>query len=158
MTPAIREAGAADAAAILECLAEAFAPFRSSYTAGALLDTVLTPETLKHRMKAMTVFVAVIDGKGIVGTAACGVVGDGEGHLRGMAVKERWQGAGVAARLLERTEAELLSKGCLRITLDTTAPLERAMVFYEKHGYRRSGAIRDFFGMKLFEYVKTFET
>lgn len=30
------------------------------------------------------------------------------------------------------------------------------MTFYEKHGYRRSGTIRDFFGMPLFEYVKTF--
>lgn len=156
MTTAIRRAGPADAAAILECLAEAFAPYRSSYTAEAFLDTVLTPRTLNQRMKSMTVFVAVIDGKEIAGTAACGMAGGEEGHLRGMAVRERWQGAGIAARLLAQTEAELLARGCRRITLDTTAPLERAMTFYEKHGYRRSGTIRDFFGMPLFEYVKTF--
>ena len=155
MTVAVREAGAADAAAILECLVEAFARYRSSYTVEAFLDTVLTPETLKQRMKFMTVFVAAIDGKEIVGTAACGVVGGEEGHLRGMAVRERWQGAGIAAQLLARTEAELRAKGCRRITLDTTAPLERAMTFYVKHGYRPSGTIRDFFGMPLFEYVKT---
>jgi len=33
--------------------------------------------------------------------------------------------------------------------------LERAMRFYEKHGYRRSSKVSDFFGMPLFEYVKT---
>jgi hypothetical protein len=28
------------------------------------------------------------------------------------------------------------------------------MIFYEKHGYRRSDVTRDFFGMPLLEYVK----
>jgi len=28
------------------------------------------------------------------------------------------------------------------------------MRFYERHGYRRSGKIGDFFGMALIEYVK----
>jgi hypothetical protein len=38
--------------------------------------------------------------------------------------------------------------------LDTTEPLQRAMGFYEKHGYRRSGKVSDFFGMPLVEYQK----
>jgi len=29
------------------------------------------------------------------------------------------------------------------------------MRFYEKHGYRRSGKTRDFFGMPLIEHQKT---
>ena len=37
----------------------------------------------------------------------------------------------------------------------TTEPLERAMRFYEKHGYRRSGRVTDFFGMTLHEWVKS---
>jgi hypothetical protein len=28
------------------------------------------------------------------------------------------------------------------------------MRFYEKHGYRRSGKVTDFFGMDLYEFVK----
>jgi ribosomal protein S18 acetylase RimI-like enzyme len=56
--------------------------------------------------------------------------------------------------LLQHAEAELARRGCARITLDTTEPLRRAMVFYEKHGYRRSDVTRDFFGMPLLEYVK----
>ena len=44
--------------------------------------------------------------------------------------------------------------GCQRIALDTTQPLERAMRFYEKNGYQRSGKVSDLFGMPLVEYVK----
>jgi GNAT superfamily N-acetyltransferase len=65
-----------------------------------------------------------------------------------------WQGRGVAEALLESAEAELIGRKCNRITLDTTEPLERAMRFYERHGYRRSGKVSDFFGMRLHEYAK----
>jgi hypothetical protein len=44
--------------------------------------------------------------------------------------------------------------GCSFATLDTTAPLARAIRFYERNGYVRSGVIADFFGMALFEYRK----
>jgi GNAT superfamily N-acetyltransferase len=71
-----------------------------------------------------------------------------------MAVQPEWQGSGVAAKLLAAIEAHLHSCGCDRITLDTTSPLEPAMKFYEKNGYRRSGNVVDFFGMSLIEYVK----
>lgn len=77
-----------------------------------------------------------------------------EGHLRGMAVLPEWQGGGVAEALLRAAEAELVSRNCACITLDTTEPLQRATRFYEKHGYRRSGRVSDFFGMRLHEYVK----
>jgi GNAT superfamily N-acetyltransferase len=160
----VRKAALGDSAQILDCLDEAFAPFRSAYTPEAFLDTVLTPATLELRLKTMTVFVAVgcarddgarDDRSGdVVGTVGCDLTLSGEGHLRGMAVRLDWQGAGVAAELLQRAEAELARQGCKRITLDTTEPLQRAMLFYEKHGYRRSGVTRDFFGMPLLEYVK----
>ena len=149
----IRNANAEDGSAILNCLAAAFEPYRSRYTAGAWLDTVLTPETLQHRMLSMDILVAVSPQEGIVGTIALSETA-GEGHLRGMAVMPAWQGRGVAAALLLAAEAELLLRGCNRITLDTTDPLQRAMRFYETHGYRRSGRITDFFAMRLHEYVK----
>lgn len=157
----IREARETDAPAILACLAEAFAPYRTRYIPEAFLDTVLTTQTIKHRMKHMTVFVAASEsraagalGISIVGTVACNVAGPEEGHLRGMAVLPSCQGAGVAQQLLARAEAELRAKNCLRITLDTTEPLARAMRFYERNGYRPSGQVTDFFGMPLFQYEK----
>jgi ribosomal protein S18 acetylase RimI-like enzyme len=70
----------------------------------------------------------------------------------------RWRrsgrGRGIARALLHAAEDELRSLGCSRVTLDTTAPLRRAISFYEGHGYRMSGRSGDFFGMPLHEYAK----
>ena len=141
--------------AVLNCLAEAFAPYRDNYTAEAFLDTVLSAETINHRMKSMRIFVAEDPTSGvIVGTVACNLVSSEEGHLRGMAVLSSFQGAGIAQQLLERAEAELVAQKCTRITLDTTEPLQRAIGFYRKNGFRPSGRVTDFFGMPLYEYVK----
>jgi putative acetyltransferase len=71
-----------------------------------------------------------------------------------MAVLPEWQGSGVARALLHAAETELRKNQCERVTLDTTEPLQRAVRFYEKHGFRPSGRVSDFFGMPLYEYVK----
>jgi len=156
-TPAskIQPAVEADGHAVLACLAQAFAPYRQCYSAEAFLNTTLCLETLKYRMKNMLVLVAVNQSDGlIVGTVAYNVVNPEEGHLRGMAVLSDWQGAGIAWQLLQHAEAELRLRQCSRVTLDTTAPLKRAIQFYERNGYRLSGKITDFYGMPLFEYEK----
>ena len=150
----VRRACAADAPAILECLRAAFEPYHSSYTRDAFHDTVLTPETLGERLGAMSVLVAVDPAGNIVGTIACALIDANEGHLRAMAVLPAWQGQGIAPQLLQAAEEELAARGCVRITLDTTEPLLRAVRFYEKHGYRRTGRTTDFFGMPLHEYAK----
>jgi GNAT superfamily N-acetyltransferase len=100
----------------------------------------------------MLLFVAVCDAK-IVGTIGC-VANGSEGHLRGMAVLPDWQGTGVALVLLQSAEAELKKNACGCVTLDTTAPLIRAVRFYAKNGYSVSGRVTDFFGMPLYEYRK----
>jgi N-acetylglutamate synthase-like GNAT family acetyltransferase len=152
---AIRDATHTDCDGILECLGLAFAPYRESYTPEAFLDTVLTPETFRHRLSEMAVFVATGTSGEIVGTIACKVLEGGEGHLRGMAVHPEWQGSGVSTCLLERAEDELRKAGCRTVTLDTTEPLNRASRFYERNGFQRTGKIGRFFGMPLFEYSKS---
>ena len=151
----IRRATPADAPGILACLRVAFASYQSSYTAPAYEDTVLTGETLAQRFQFMSILVAVSGSGGIIGTVGCNAVGNGVGHLRGMAVLKDWQGGGVAQQLLTSVEAELRALGCERVTLDTTAPLQRAIRFYERNGYRATGHVSDFFGMPLFEYAKS---
>jgi GNAT superfamily N-acetyltransferase len=148
----IHPAGREDTAAILKCLAAAFAPYRTQYTQAAFADTVLSDETVHLRLQQMQVLVATVV-EAVVGTIS-GMSSAEEGHLRGMAVLPEWHGRGVAAKLLAAIENHLRSLGCERITLDTTLPLEPAMRFYEKNGYHRSGNISDFFGMPLIEYVK----
>jgi ribosomal protein S18 acetylase RimI-like enzyme len=151
----IRQATIADADGILECLRAAFEPFRDAYTDAAYRDTVLTEPALRDRLVEMTVLVALNRSARLIGTIAYKASGDSEGHLRGMAVLPECQGFGVADQLLERAEAEMIQRDCSRITLDTTEPLEGAMRFYERHGYRRSGRTQDFFGMTLIEYLKS---
>jgi GNAT superfamily N-acetyltransferase len=149
----VRRAQAGDAPAILRCLATAFEPFRAQYTPEGFRDTTLTKETVQDRLRTMTLFVAVDSAGEVVGTVG-GSVHSVAGHIRGMAVLPEWQGTGVAALLLRTIEDALRAQGCRRVTLDTTAPLERAIGFYERQGYRASGKVGDFFGMPLYEYVK----
>lgn len=131
-----------------------FAMYQDAYTPAAYQDTVLTRDTIDQRLVEMSVFVAATEAGEIVGTIGCKVAGNGEGHLRGMAVRPSWQGSGLSEQLLGRAESELRGLKCSRVSLDTTAPLNRAVRFYEKNGFRFSGKVGDFFGMPLFEYVK----
>jgi ribosomal protein S18 acetylase RimI-like enzyme len=149
----IRKATVADSEGILKCLHSAFEPFKTSYTSGAYSDTVLDPATLHQRLQEMNIFVAVSETQ-IVGTISCQMVNGEEGHLRGMAVLPSWQGRGIAQQLLERAQSELRGADCKRITLDTTEPLKRAVRFYERNGFIKTGRVTDFFGMPLFEYEK----
>jgi len=148
----IRPAGQDDAGAILKCLAAAFDPYRAEYSPAAFADTVLDEATVHVRFLQMHVLVATASGN-VVGTIS-GVCHGGEGHLRGMAVLPEWRRLGVAAKLLAAIESYLRARGCNRITLDTTLPLQAAMKFYEKNGYRRAANVADFFGMPLLQYVK----
>jgi GNAT superfamily N-acetyltransferase len=152
----IRKAGDQDAGAVLQCLHVAFAPYENHYTPEGFADTTLTKDTVHQRIAAMTVFVAEEEQAGVIGTIACNAVAGSadEGHIRGMAVLPAWQGHGIADALLAAVEAELRDLKCSRITLDTTAPLQRAIRFYERNGFRASGNVGEFFGMPLYEYVK----
>jgi GNAT superfamily N-acetyltransferase len=151
----VRRATLEDTPAILVCLRSAFAPFECNYTPPAYADTILNHDTLVERFTAMSIFVAQDESGIIIGTIGCGLEGQGVGHLRGMAVSPDCQGKGVAEKLLNRAEAELRGLGCVRVTLDTTAPLKRAVRFYQRHGYLRTGRVSDFFSMPLFEYAKS---
>jgi GNAT superfamily N-acetyltransferase len=150
----VRQASPTDAQGILDCLRLAFEPYREQYTPKGFDDTILSAETIGKRLTEMTVFVAVNQAGEIIGTVGCQVTHADEGHIRGMAVRPDHVGSGVAQRLLETVELELRRRGCSRISLDTTEPLARAMRFYERNGFRRTGVVRDFFGMPLLEYVK----
>lgn len=150
----IRQAAQDDLAAVRRCLAVAFEAYRETYTPEAFRDTVLTVDGAERRFREMIILVAEDDAAQIVGTIAHQVLASGEGHVRGMAVDPRFQGTGVADRLLSAAETDLRQLGCSRVTLDTTRPLERAVRFYVRQGYQPTGVVREFFGMPLVEYAK----
>jgi len=149
----IREAGLNDAEAVSACLRAAFESYRAAYTPGAFADTVPTPSEIAVRFETMKIFVAVGTSTEVLGTISCSTH-DSEGHLRGMAVLPEFHGLAIAAQLIATAEAELKTHGCTRVTLDTTAPLRRAIRFYERQGYSRSGRLSDYFGMELIEFAK----
>lgn len=151
-------ATAADTAAVLETLRAAFEPYRSSYTPQAYEDTTLTAAAFIARLTFMSVLLAVSDRDQVAGTLSFQVISPKEGHLRGMAVLPGWQGTAAANKLLSYAEHELRRVGCDRVSLNTTAPLQRAIRFYEKHGYRPTARVTDFFGMPLYEYEKFLST
>lgn len=150
----IRKARLEDAGEILECLAQAFARYRGSYTPAAFADTVLAQGTLRQRFQEMTVLVAVDRSGAVLGTIAYKVAESGHGHVRGMAVRPAWQGSGVAKSLLDRAESDLRKLRCHIMTLSTTKPLQRAIRFYESNGFRATGEVSLFFGMDLLSYRK----
>jgi ribosomal protein S18 acetylase RimI-like enzyme len=150
----IRKARREDAPGILQCLERAFAPYRESYTAAAFAETVLNKETLRRRFQEMTVLVGVGEESHIIGTIAYNVDKNGNGRIRGMAVLPDWHGLGVADRLLDQAESDLRGLGCRVIGLETARPLQRAIRFYEKRGFRATGEAADFFGMELIPHRK----
>jgi len=155
----IREARADDVPGILACLAAAFEPYRPSYTEAAFADTVLDPATLHERLAMMTILVAVDETGRIVGTIGYRLMDEGaRGHVRGMAVLPEWKGSGLAAALMSAVEEALRRKACARMTLNSVAPLQRAIAFYERRGFRPTGNERDFFGMRLVEYAMALQS
>lgn len=150
----IRKAALSDADEILECLEQAFMTYRSSYTPAGFNDTTLTRETLRKRFTEMTLLVAVDESGRVIGTIGYKIEKNGEGHIRGMAVRPELQGCGAGKKLLDQVEADLRDLRCRIVTLNTTRPLQRAIRFYEKNGYRATGEVGSFFGMDLLAYRK----
>lgn len=150
----IRRATSEDIAGVHACLVAAFAPYETQYTPAGYRDSVPDHPGLVKRAAEMTVLVALDPRGDVVGTVVYEAKGD-VGHLRGMAVLPEHEGRGYAAALLAQAEEDLARAGCQRVTLDTTAPLTRAIAFYTRHGYRPTGVVSDFFGMPLFEYART---
>lgn len=126
---------------ILACLQAGFANVRDAYSPAAFAATVLDEHSLRARMAAMQVIVAVRPSGRVIGTIAYGVASPNIGRIRGMAVLPRDQGTGIAAALLESGDAGMCQTGCVEARLGTTTVLSRAIAFYERHGFVHSSRL-----------------
>jgi GNAT superfamily N-acetyltransferase len=153
----LRAATVSDLPDVRRCLRAAFDVYRRDYTPEAFRDTVLTARSAKRRFGEMHILVALDRSGSVVGTIAWRLTSPSEAHLRGMAVTPEWLGTGVAQALLERAIDEVSRAGCHRVTLNTTLPLRRAVRFYRRNRFRRSGRTSDFFGMELTGYVRVLD-
>jgi RimJ/RimL family protein N-acetyltransferase len=94
-------------------------------------------------------FVA-LDGERVVGWAdifaAWPQATSHRGNL-GIGVLPAYRGQGIGRQLLDACIGKAWSKGMTRVDLETRADNERAIVLYEKLGFRREGIVRN--GMRF---------
>lgn len=149
----IRRAGAADAVAVAEVLARAFAGYAPRYTPEALAATTPPPAVLRARMAEGPVWMAE-HGGAAVGTV--GAVRAGRGvYVRSMAVVPEAVGQGIGRKLLAAAEAFAAAEGAGRLFLSTTPFLDRAIRLYERAGFRRTAAgPHDLLGTPIFTMEK----
>ncbi len=144
-----------DANGIYEVLLAAFEEFRHYYTPEGFNDTVMSEEAIIERMKDMILYVATDQKQKIIGTIGWQRINPKEAHIRGMAVLPDRQGKdSPAIDLLQILEKDARLEGCILLTLDTTAVLERAQNFYKKNGFEKTGKTGDFFGSIIYEFAK----
>ncbi|HVA16214.1 MAG TPA: GNAT family N-acetyltransferase, partial [Candidatus Dormibacteraeota bacterium] len=64
--------------------------------------------------------------------------------------------AGVGASLLRRAEARLRKRGAREVWLETATNNESAIAFWQKHGYRTRGRLRNYYpgGLDAFSMSK----
>ena len=77
-------------------------------------------------------------------------------HIITIDVLELQRRAGVGASLLRRAEARLRKRGARQVWLETATNNEAAIAFWNKHGYRTRGRIRNYYpgGLDAFSMSK----
>ena len=149
----MRRADEADAAAIADVLAQAFAPYRARYTEQAFGATTLDVERILARMREGPVWVA-LDADRIVGTVSV-VLNGSECYVRGMAILPDAQGRGIGRLLLDAVEDFAVTAGSQSLTLITTPFLDQAIRLYERFGfYRNAEGPQDFYGTPVLAMKK----
>lgn len=92
--------------------------------------------------------VAYRDGQA-VGCGCWKLLADGRPEIKRMFVLPTVRGGGVARKLLEALEADILKKGYTEVVLETGAEMAGAIRFYEKQGYRIIPNYGEFIGDEL---------
>jgi GNAT superfamily N-acetyltransferase len=150
-----RQACVDDVTGICEVLAEAFEPYRETYTRHAYDATVLTAPEVERRIRDPEVGVLVaVCGNAVVGTATIEPRGERELYIRSMAVHPGYQGKRIGRQLLERIEHDARQANVAALGLECYEPLGPAIALYQKSGFNRTGTTRDYDGVAVFEMIK----
>jgi len=67
------------------------------------------------------------------------------GHIITLDVTENHRRSGVGSALLREVESSLALRGVRRIQLETATDNEPAIAFWEKHGYRTRGIVKNYY-------------
>jgi len=151
----IRIAVSTDIHSIHEILSEAFKPYRKYYTKKAYKATVISPEEIEKRIENSETIVLVADYANVViGTASINLGDKTNLYIQSMAVKPTYQGKGIGLCILTIIERIGKEKNCKIMSLESYEPLKKAVLLYEKFGFKRTGKERDYQGITVFEMIK----
>jgi len=131
----ISRATADEAASIAAALHQAFAEYRSLYTAEAFAITIPTPTEIEQRWNEGPIWSVVKDGR-LVGTVAAVAKGDAL-YIRSMAVVPSAKRQGIGKMLLVEVERFARAGGFQRMLLSTTPFLDDAIRLYQRFGFER---------------------
>lgn len=70
-------------------------------------------------------------------------------HIITIDVLETHRRLGVGSQLLRAAETEAATRGVHRMVLETATDNKAVIAFWEKHGYRQLGIVRDYYGTGL---------
>jgi GNAT superfamily N-acetyltransferase len=132
----VREVEAADVTEVVALVRDVLAEFGLQFGEGSPTDAELAALPASYRARGGAFWVALAEGA-IVGTCGVFPVAPATFELRKMYLRPATRGLGVGRALLETAVAWTRAQGGERLVLDTTEQMQRAIAFYESHGFVR---------------------
>jgi GNAT superfamily N-acetyltransferase len=145
----LRPATPDDAPEIVQSAAEGFDGYRA-WAPDGWVPPRMTPATLeavRSRLGGSAWYLIAREGAETAGHVALdsstreepAALAPGEIYLAQLFVRSRWQGTGLARRLMGAAIAEAIAREYLALRLWTPAGAARARRFYEREGWRTTG-------------------
>jgi putative acetyltransferase len=136
----VREVRREDVDAVVALVARVLGEFGLEFGNGCATDTELSGLPEAYRDAGGAFWVAVGADGVLLGTCGVFPVEPGVLELRKMYVLSETRGTGLGGVLLERAVAFARETGATAMVLDTANAMERAIAFYERHGFVRDDA------------------
>lgn len=124
----------------------------------------LIKERLRHGTKSGYFFLFAIYNKKVIGYTCFGPISctDNRFDLYWIAVHKEHHNKGLGARLLHKSEQNMLKRNAKRIYIETSSreDYDATRAFYQKNGYTSVATLKDFYasGDSKVIFVKSFDT
>jgi putative acetyltransferase len=137
----IRHVTEADVPEVVRLVTDSLAEFGLAFGVGAATDDDLPLLPGSYAARGGAFWVAS-DGDMLVGTAGVFPVAPATYELRKMYLRTAARGLGLGRRLLDTAVTWTRAQGGTHLVLDTMEKMERAIAFYEAHGFVRDDTQR----------------
>lgn len=151
----IRSGHVDDVKNIHELLLKSFEPYKKYYTKDSFNATVLSCDEIKKRINQhdSDILVTILDNQ-IIGTVSLLKRNQDFLYICSMVVHPDFQRRGIGRLILDNICNIAEKKRIKLLVLESYEPLDKAVKFYKKFGFKRTNKIRDYFGIEIFEMIK----